>query len=407
MPLPPGTLGTLVGTVDGTDLTATFTPSGATTSDGRAISPAIYGNQGVTVTVFGKVDSVKNFGANSDSFYVRVALRNLLAFPIGTNYKAVSPPDTLGVFAFFPNPPVSPVVTKPSPCVGCTATVANANGTANFIGLNEKYFWYRSKPTAKQPSPGTDTTRNTPQWVFIGKGTGSTRVTAFTFRVELSAAWPPPNENQWTVNYVGTNDSLPDTKAEPRWKRVNYRTTLGTESWTAAGLVLNAQNRNDDNFLTRHDSLGPMSAEMDVKVQLTKNFPGLVQGVFGLVEGPAPAKMIAVAVMSDGVGWADTTVGTAIWVQNVGAPIAVNMLTAAHTIHLRKYGQDSAVACVDGVRLVKRLWNSDVPLPRLQPTAGRLNAVTTFFGIQGSIAGAVASTWTSAVFTLGSSAAPC
>ena len=278
IPMPPGTLGTLVGTIDGTDLTATFTPNGAITSDGRAVSPAIYGNQGTTVTVFGKVDSVKNFGANSDSFYVRVALRNLLTHAIGTNYQKAAPPDTLGVFAFFPNPPGSPVVTKPSPCVGCTATVSKAMGTANFVGSTEKYYWYRNIPTAKQPSPGTDTTRNNPQWVFITNGTGVTHVRAFTFVVMISAAWPPPSESQWTVNYVGTIDSEPDLRAEPRWKRVNYRMQLGGEVWTVLGLVLAGQNQNSDNWVTRQDSLGPMSAAMDVTVRLTKHDPGVVQG---------------------------------------------------------------------------------------------------------------------------------
>ena len=255
----------LVGTVNDSAGIVTFEPLDNSADMFGAPTPAIYGTQNVTISLHStsfSIDSTTTPGTKVWS--IGVGLRNLETYPIGANYGAVSPPDTMGVFVFFSS---LPVVTLPSGC-GCTVTVTNPMGTRNFSNPSQPFYWYNSRLQKKQVTASTDTTVNNPIWKF----TGPKAVHAFTFVLLVSAAWPRPFDTQWSVTYDGTADSLPDTQGKPHW---NFDGILGggTESWSASGLQLAAV-INKDAYLIRNDSVGaatPLVYSATLSVSLANN----------------------------------------------------------------------------------------------------------------------------------------
>ena len=101
-PPPPQILGTLTGEVNDSVMTATFTPASGSINkftggfNAAKVSPAIYGQQGVTISVTGILDSLVTVANVRRSWFFRVRMRNLLAYPVGSNYGQLTPPDTSG-----------------------------------------------------------------------------------------------------------------------------------------------------------------------------------------------------------------------------------------------------------------------------------------------------------------------
>ncbi len=221
---PTPVLGFVNGMISGNAMTTTFVPlsgSIAGVTDAK-ISPAIYGQQGVTIDVLGVVDSLHNVvgvgPAGSRTWFTHVELRNRQAFAIGSNYGQAAAPDTSGVFAFFT---VAPNVSLPVPCVGCAVSVSNQSGTANFTAASQKYFYYRNRPSAYSGGAAGKDTTNRIVWLFKtsswNPGVTDT-VHAFFFTLMVSAAWPPPQDSALKVTYDATLDTLPNVNAKPVWK---------------------------------------------------------------------------------------------------------------------------------------------------------------------------------------------
>jgi hypothetical protein len=371
-PVPPGAVGVIVGKISGDSISATFTPAGSDMSANGALSPAIYGSQGVNVTVTGVVDSQVFYAPDSTKWFTHVRLRNLLTNKIGTNYAGATPKDSAGVFAFFLQ---NPQITLPAGC-GCTVTISNPAGVENFTTPGQSYFWYNSIPTAVQGLPGSDTTANA-VWIFKAN---KSIAHAFIFVLEVSAMWPPPAENTWTVKYDGTTDSLPFSKAEPRWAPNHFQNAhIGTAAvtWTATGLDFTSAANNRDTIMTRFDSLGTGSAYMDVIVNVQTGANNRVAAVFGFVEPlGGNRKYVAAALTKNRLtfGQMDSTTGN--WsVLGLGAFTA----TGEDTIRIRKISGTTPQ--------VQICLNGNVALnlnaTALIPTSSRMNNMSVFFGIQG------------------------
>lgn len=339
-PAPPSGGARIVAAVEGTvDATGhvTFAPMAPPTA--RGVSAQIYGAQNVNVRLYNTpvvVDSTTTPGSKSWSFDVGV--RNLLAYPIGSNQGSSAPLDTLGVTVFFT---VLPTVTAPTPCAGCSVAVAHADGVGNFTAMGQPYYYWHERLAATSATPGADTTRTRRRFTF----TGNAAVTSFRFVVLVGAAWPPPNDTRWTVSYDASTDSLPDTQAAPPWKKTTFQGTSGSEQWDAlAGvLTLNAASPQDI-YLYRADSLAPAAPTyMEVSMTLTKGAKSDPCAAFGLVDG---SRMAVAGIARDRVGFVSLSPSTRVWTF-VGTPAAVNAATS-HTYRLSKDGTSNATISVDG-----------------------------------------------------------
>jgi hypothetical protein len=397
-PMPPGAIGTIVGTINGDSMTATFTPVvGGPSRSGDVISPAIYGNQGVTVTVKGTVLSQTFYPPDSVVWQVRINLRNLLTNAIGTNYAGSTPLDSAGVFAFFLS---NPTITLPAGC-GCTVSIDNPAGVGNFTTPGQHYFWYNSIPTAVQGAPGTDTTANE-IWIFKAN---KSIAHAFIFVLMVDAMWAPPGETSWTVMYNGLTDSLPFTLAEPRWKGAHFQNIVGnpraTVTWSPTGLVIASSNNNRDTAVTRHDSLGTLPAVMDVTLNQTAAGNARVAAVFGFVEpGGAGRRYMVAGLKGKTLGFAVMDSTTGIWTDTLATLPFDN--TKPHTIRIRKIVVPSPQAelCLDGNIAVI------LPYASFPVTPARLNGESAFFGLQGRGGGASV-TYTSVTYTIGNDGGGC
>ena len=147
-------------------------------------SAAIYGSQNVTAKVTSSAFSVVDNGTTK-TWKFKLAVHNLLNFPIGSIDGAAVPWDTTGMYAFFST---APSVISPSGC-GCAVTVAATQGQASFTSTNQPYYWYQNRLAAKG-QPGDSTTDN-PGWTF----TAPSRVTSFRFALLLSTPWPRGMQN--------------------------------------------------------------------------------------------------------------------------------------------------------------------------------------------------------------------
>src|SRR5690606_39244944 len=165
--------------------------------------------------------------------------------------------DTLGVYVVLV---ADPMVTSTSgPCSGSSCAIrvdSTTDGVGSFTAPNQKYYYWRERLAARQPVAGADTTSVRKRWVF----TGPASITGFRFSLMVNAAWPPPHDASWNVFYDAASDSLPDTQAEPRWKRYVLPGYLlaqnsGTESWSPGGLVLKSAG-GQNLHMVRSDSLG-------------------------------------------------------------------------------------------------------------------------------------------------------
>ncbi|MEO6209238.1 MAG: hypothetical protein ABIQ10_03835, partial [Gemmatimonadaceae bacterium] len=163
-----------------------------------AVSEAIYGNQNVTAKVTSSAFSLVDNGTTK-TWKFKLAIHNLMNYPIGSIDGAAVPWDTTGVSVFFAS---TPSVVSPAAC-GCTVTVLNTQGQANFTLPNQMYYWYQNRLAAKGQLG--DSTTNNPVFTF----TAPSRVTSFRFSILLSTPWPRGMQTQdttWSVFYNPVSD---------------------------------------------------------------------------------------------------------------------------------------------------------------------------------------------------------
>jgi hypothetical protein len=399
------TIGVITGRVEGTTLSATFTPSGAQSAVANGLNAAIYGDP-TKASITGTFVSLTDVPGVSRTWVFNVAMHNLLTYPVGSTYAGVgtADSDSAGVFIGFTQ---LPIVTKPSPCSGCQVNVLGTMGTANFTGPGQPYYWYNRRPRAAGTAGGLD---STPAITWTFKTTSFTvpdTAHAFTFQLYVNAWWPNPNDTQWMLSYDGTTDSLPDTQAEPRWAQSSAG-HAGAESWSTSGLLLSTAKKNESFYLSRNDSLGHNDAFMDASLAVSSiGDPGVPEGIFGIVESPgATAKQLFVAIAKDSVGFGIYNNGSPAWsfLMVNGNPVAIARNgTVASNYRLRKLGTQSIALCINGTQVLTANWVD------LQSSVNAMKGVTTIFGVDGSASksGGVTATFTAVKWTIGSNGGGC
>lgn len=341
-------LARLRGTVDVATGTLTFDPMAAGPSasigGGHGISAAVYGDQGVTVRIYNSPVSVAAAGPGKKRYSAQVGVRNLLAHPIGDEQGAIPSSHNLGIFVFVTAGPT--VTGTSSPCSpACTVNVVGQHGIFAFTTPGQRY-WFWSEQLAPAGQVG-DTTLNRKTWTFEA----DTQVTAFQFDVLVSAAWPPPFDTRWKVNYGG--DSLPNNGTEPVWVRsaVGGATTqLNTPS---VGMIRILASSGQRLTYFRIDSLGSTSdAYMEARFQVDFNFLLTNPEVsFGFDDR---AKFIAAGASSARAGFL-TGSGSLAFQTNKSVVLTTSSF---HTYQLRKYGADSVVLFIDGARRIHQLYSA-------------------------------------------------
>ena len=308
----------LRGTVDldrGTMEFAPVVPSGL-----PGFSPAIYGDQNVTVRLYNS-PVVLDSSTATWRWTATVGIRNLRPHFIGDEETSAAPLDTMGVFVFFVQEPV-----LGQPCGGCFARIANYQGTMSFDAPNQKYFYW---PERLNPmgSPLGDTTRARRSWVFET----SAGVRSFTFSVLVAAAWPAPYESRWKVEY--TADSLPGSLVAP-WKFDG----VGGNASVSGGIL--ALRGSFSGLYYRRDPVAP-AQDAYVQAVLRLNGGGSQPEIGVLLSDRV--KLIAVGVSNGTIGL----------ISNAGTFLSgttASLGNGSHVVQLRKYAADSAVYFVDGVR---------------------------------------------------------
>jgi|SRR5450432_1047658 len=363
--------GTLRGTVreDGTVVLESLDPT-IQVGDSN-MSGAIYGNQNVTAKVTVSGFSVNTVGAVK-TWKFTLAVHNLLNYPIGSIDGGSTPYDTVGMFVFFPS---APSVVSPANC-GCTVNILNTQGTANFSGIGQQYYWYHDRLSAK--GLAGDSTKNNPVWTFSAPST----VNSFRFTVLLSTPWPrglQAQDTSWAVAYNPSSDSLPDANASPRWKRIglNYG---GTESSAANGLTMNVGHSNsDDMFFLRSDNLNRTeNAYIESRLSLTSSGSNPVM-ILALADS---IKFVGLGIGNGKIGMATFNQNTFRWEWSAGATLSMST-TGFHTYRVGKFGATSVTVYVDGVEKFSVL-NSLLPnnfMPTYSLFVGAQAAhLSTFFG---------------------------
>jgi hypothetical protein len=388
----PSTVGMLRGTVreDGTVLLESMDPS---IQVGDGASGAIYGNQNVTARVTTSAFNLANNGTTK-TWTFKLAVHNLLNYPVGSIDGAAVPQDTIGMYVFFPT---APTAIAPNPCSGCAISILNTQGFANFTAPNQQYYWYHDRLSARG-QPG-DSTTNIPTWTF----TASSTVTSFRFTIILSSPWPRGilgGDTTWSVFYNPSVDSIPDVNGKPRWKTTGVNNTA-VSTLTSGTLMMFANHKNgggvicvhiincsDDRYYYRSDNLDRAEqAYIEARFSLTS-------------DGTDPSAIIALAdsVKFAGLGVGNGKVGFATFNQFTEkwewfGPTFSITTTAVHAYRLGKSGTTGATIYVDGV---EKLSANDSVLPSNFVPNFTSNVTTqavhlsSFFGITGEDADATA-----------------
>lgn len=375
----------LRGTLDVASGTLTFDPVSAsgTSLAGSGVNAAMYGEQGVTVRIYNSAVVTSAPVGGKKTYAANVGVRNLLAYRIGDEQGGLAPADTMGIYIFTNTAPV--VSGTSSPCA-CTVTVRNPTGSRPFTSLTNQPYWYW--PELVGPANGgADTTLLRKQWVFEA----DTQVTRFSFDVLVSAAWPAPNENVWTVQYSA--DSLPDTQAEPRWRK--FGTSKVTAVIAGTTLQLDLQRSKDSIMYVRRDSV---SSTADALIEATFRLDsggGSASPQAGIAIDDK-SRYIALFV-SDTVGTTAARVG--FLAPGGGFVAGASDIVAVHAMHkyrFQKYGADSVVAFVDGTRRFKAAYNS------LPPTRAAGALPSSFaFGIAQTSSRNTTTTWSAVSYQIG------
>ncbi|MEO8977295.1 MAG: hypothetical protein ABI552_16245, partial [Casimicrobiaceae bacterium] len=304
------------------------------------------------------------------------AVHNLLNFPVGAIDGATSMPfDTVGVYVFFPT---SPSVVSPANS-GATVNVLNTQGTASFSGINQKYYWYHDRLSAK--GLAGDSTKNNPTWTF----TAPSSVNSFRFTVLLSAPWPRGMQTQdtsWAVAYNPAADSLPDAGASPRWKRIGV-TYGGAYSANLSGLTMavtnNPRGNDDDMFFYRSDNLNRSeNAYIESSLKLTAGGSNPVM-ILALIDS---VKFVGLGIGNGKIGMASFNFNSLQWEWAAGGTVPVTT-SQVHTYRVGKFGATSSAVYVDKVQVITTANNllPDNFLPQYaQYVGGQAAHLSTFFG---------------------------
>jgi hypothetical protein len=342
---PLSVLGGVRGTADMVAGTLSFEPLSAPSGSrhsGTGLGPtAIYGDQGVTVRLYNSPVTITNPASpGKKTFSAPVGLRNLLAFPIGDEQAGGVPVDTMGIYVFVTSGPT--VTGTSSPCSpACTVTAQNHHGTLAFSAPNQRYWHWGERVGAV--GAGSDTTLARKTWIFEA----DTQVTSFRFDVLVSAAWPPPNDARWKIDYQG--DSVPDTNAEPRWRR-NAAGAAGTVSINdpSAGIITIAVPASARLAFLQNDSLGS-ATNAYIEARFRTNIPRAAPEVsFGIDDD---VRFIGVGLTGTQVGF---LTGTFTF---LGTPV-VALTTIFHVYQIRKFGADSVQLWMDGARIDSRMYTA-------------------------------------------------
>jgi hypothetical protein len=374
----------LRGTVDVARGTLTFDPVSATgaTLPSSGVSASIYGDQGVTVRIYNSAVLASAPVAGKKTYSANVGLRNLLTYRMGDEQGAAAPADTMGIYVFTNTAPI--VSGTSSPCT-CTVTVKNAQGMLSLTTAAKQPYWYWPEIVGAV-NGGSDTTRLRKKWVFEA----DTQVTNFSFDVLVSAAWAPPNDTTWRIEYPG--DSLPDTEAEPRWRKLS--TTSATSTIVASQLTLTNSSASDSVFYYRGDSIATgMNAMVEARFRLDNG--GLrSKPQVGVVLDDG-VKMIGVFVSDSSKSANSAVIG---FVTSSGSaaftgPVPVTIASrTSHTVQVRKFRTDTVVVYVDGVRTLSSTYGA------LPATRGAANIM---FGARSPGGTGNTSTWEYVVYQLG------
>jgi hypothetical protein len=380
------TVARLRGTLDVASGTLTFDPVSSTGASipASGVSASIYGEQGVTVRIYNSAVVTGAPVGGKKTYTANVGVRNLLGYRIGDEQNVTAPADTMGIYVFVNTAPITVSGTS-SPCA-CAVTVKNATGSRIFTSLANQPYWFW--PELLGPANGgADTTLLRKQWVFEA----DTQVTRFNFDILVSAAWSAPNESVWKVQYSA--DSLPDTQAEPRWRK--FATSKVTSVIAANTLQLDLQRSKDSIMYVRRDSI-------------SSGVNALMEATFRLDSGggsTAPQAGIAIddknryvaLFVTDTSGTTPASVG---FLAPGGGFVAgasdIVTVHAMHTYRVQKYAADSVVAFVDGVRRFKAAYNQ-LPLTR---AAGGLPS-SFAFGIAQTSSRNTTTSWSSVLYQIG------
>ena len=342
----------------------------------RNTSGAIYGNQNVTAKVTASNFTLTNVGGTK-TWKFTLAVHNLLNFPVGAIDGATTAPyDTVGVFVFFPT---LPSVVSPTNC-GCSVTVQNTQGSASFSGINQKYYWYNDRLSAK--GLAGDSTTNNPTWTFTAPST----VNSFRFTVLLSAPWPRGLQSQdtsWAVAYNPSSDSLPDVNASPRWKRIGLRYG-GTESaQSSTGLTMSVNTGSngsyDDMFFYRSDNLNRSeNAYIEARLKLTAggNNPVMILALADSV------KFVGLGIGNGKIGMATFNFNTFKWEWLAGGTISLST-SSVHTYRVGKFGTTTSTVYVDGIEqfsTANNLLPNNFMTQYAQFVGSQAARLSTFFG---------------------------
>ncbi|MEO6208518.1 MAG: hypothetical protein ABIQ10_00200 [Gemmatimonadaceae bacterium] len=340
-------------------------------------SGAIYGNQNVTAKVTASSFLLTNVGGTK-TWTFKLAVHNLLNYPVGSIDGATSTPfDTVGVYVFFPT---SPSVVSPANS-GASVNVLNTQGTANFSGINQKYYWYHDRLSAK--GLAGDSTTNNPTWTFQAPSS----VNSFRFTVLLSAPWPRDMQTQdtsWAVAYNPSSGSLLDVGASPRWKRIGV-TYGGADTANSSGLTMAVANSSrqsgDDMFFYRSDNLNRSeNAYIESRIKLTASGSNPVM-ILALIDS---VKFVGLGIGNGKIGMTMFNFKSLKWEWATGATVPVTT-TQFHVYRVGKFGATSSAVYVDGVQQ-QQLTTANNLLPDnflpqyAQYVGGQAAHLSTFFG---------------------------
>lgn len=337
------------------------------------VSGAIYGNQNVTAKVTTSGFNLTTAGGTK-TWTFTLAVHNLLNYPVGSIDGGSTPYDTVGVFVFFPS---APSVVSPANC-GCTVNILNTQGSGNFSGIGQKYYWYHDRLSAK--GLAGDSTKNNPVWTFTAPST----VNSFRFTVLLSTPWPrgmQAQDTSWAVAYTPSADSLPDANASPRWKRIGL-SYGGTETSGSTGLTMavnHSSRSSDDMFFFRSDNLNRSeNAYIESRLSLTSGGSNPVM-ILALADS---VKFVGLGIGNGKIGMATFNQNDFQWEWSAGATLSMST-TGTHTYRVGKFGATNVTVYVDGVEKFS-VANSLLPnnfMPTYSAFVGAQAAhLSTFFG---------------------------
>lgn len=379
--------GIIRGTVreDGTLLLESMDPS--IQAGDSNVSRAIYGNQNVTAKVTASAFNLADNGTTK-TWTFKLAVHNLMTFPIGSVDGAATPWDTTGMYVFFST---APSVVSPAGC-GCAVSVLKTQGQANFTVPNQAYYWYYNRLAAKGQTG--DSTTNNPVFTF----TAPSRVQSFRFQILLSSPWPrglQSRDTSWSVFYNPTSDSFPDANAKPRWKPIgvnfggSYSLSPGTLNMSVTHSAILFFNASTDQLFFRSDNLNRSeNAYAETRLALTTSGGSNPVAVLGLADS---VKFVGLGIGNGKVGFATFNPTSLAWEWLAGGAQSQST-TGYHTYRVGKFGAGVATVYIDGV---ERFSQSTLPnnfMPQFTSTVGAQAAhLSVIFGITGQDADAAAS----------------